>query len=168
MSATASSRPIISPLRSVICAIRTDCSNPSIPRPTEKKQALAAAAKTIDSIGQSRLQMSFALSGAVSYPLVYIVVGWGVALFCGFGLMSKGNAMSVVALVFGAVGSGQRHLSHSRSELPLFRWTVSRFAGAAQAGAGADEPRPGRRWRQPLRRGAAYRSLRARRNASKA
>jgi hypothetical protein len=26
-----------------------------------------------------------------------------VALFCGFGLMSKGNAMSVVALVFGAL-----------------------------------------------------------------
>jgi hypothetical protein len=66
-------------------------------------QALAAARQTIDSIGQSRLQMSFALYGAVSYPLVYVVVGWAVALFCGFGLMSKGNAMSVVALVFGAI-----------------------------------------------------------------
>ncbi len=74
--------------------------DPSTDRQT---QALAAAAKTIDSIGQSRLQMSFALSGPVSYPLVYIVVGWRVALFCGFGLMSKGNAMSAVALIFGAV-----------------------------------------------------------------
>ena len=73
------------------------------PTTDREKQALAAAAKTIDSIGQSRLQMSFALSGAVSYPLVYVVVGWGVALFCGFGLMSRGNAMSVVALIFGAV-----------------------------------------------------------------
>jgi uncharacterized protein (DUF486 family) len=69
----------------------------------DQKQALASAKQTIDSIGQSRLQMSFALYGAVSYPLVYVVVGWGVALFCGFGLMSKGNAMSVVALVFGAL-----------------------------------------------------------------
>ena len=73
------------------------------PSTDRQKQALAEAAKTINSIGQSRLQMSFALSGAVSYPLVYVVVGWGVALFCGFGLMSKGNAMSVVALIFGAV-----------------------------------------------------------------
>ena len=74
--------------------------DPSTDRQTK---ALAAARQTVDSIGQSRLQMSFALSGAVSYPLVYVVVGWGVALFCGFGLMSKGNAMSVVALVFGAL-----------------------------------------------------------------
>ena len=73
------------------------------PSNDRQTQALAAARQTIDSIGQSRLQMSFALSGAVSYPLVYVVVGWGVALFCGFGLMSKGNAMSVVALVFGAL-----------------------------------------------------------------
>ena len=73
------------------------------PTTDEQKQALAAAKQTIDSIGQSRLQMSFALDGAVSYPLVYVVVGWGVALFCGFGLMSKGNAMSFVALVFGAL-----------------------------------------------------------------
>ena len=64
---------------------------------------LASARQTIDSIGQPRLQMSFALYGAVSHPLVDVVVGWGVALFCGFGLMSKGNAMSVVALVFGAL-----------------------------------------------------------------
>ena len=65
--------------------------------------ALAAAKQTIDSIGQSRLQMSFALYGAVSYPLIFVVVGWWVTLFCGFGLMSKGNAMSFVALVFGAL-----------------------------------------------------------------
>ena len=73
------------------------------PTTDRQTQALAAARRTIDSIGQSRLAMSFALYGAISYPLVYIVVGWGVALFCGFGLMSKGNAMSVVALVFGAL-----------------------------------------------------------------
>jgi hypothetical protein len=73
------------------------------PSTDEQTKALAAAKQTIESIGQSRLQMSFALYSAVSYPLVYVVVGWGVALFCGFGLMSKGNAMSFVALVFGAL-----------------------------------------------------------------
>jgi len=75
------------------------------PSTDAERQALAAARQTIDAIGQSRLQMSFALSGAIAYPLIYIVVGWGIALFCGFGLMSKGNAMSVVALVFGALAA---------------------------------------------------------------
>jgi hypothetical protein len=75
------------------------------PTTDDQKQALASARQTLDSIGQSRLQMAFALYGAVSYPLVYVVVGWAVALFCGFGLMSKGNAMSVVALAFGALAA---------------------------------------------------------------
>ena len=67
-----------------------------------QKQALAEANSTVDAIGQARLQMSFALSRPVSYPLLFIVVGWGVFLFCGFGLMSKGHAMSLVAVVVGA------------------------------------------------------------------
>jgi hypothetical protein len=56
-----------------------------------QKQALAKANSAVDAIGQARLQMSFALSSPVSYPLVLIVVGWGMFLFCGFGLMSKGH-----------------------------------------------------------------------------
>ena len=47
--------------------------------------------------------MSFALGSPVSYPLIMIVVGWGVFLFCGFGLMSKGHAMSLVAVIVGAI-----------------------------------------------------------------
>ena len=31
-----------------------------------------------------------------------VVIAWAIATFCGFGLMSKGNAMSVVALACGA------------------------------------------------------------------
>ena len=46
--------------------------------------------------------MSFALASPVSYPLILIVVGWGIFLFCGFGLMSKGHAMSLVAVLVGA------------------------------------------------------------------
>ena len=47
--------------------------------------------------------MSFALSNPVSYPLILIVVGWATALFCGFGLMSSGHTMSIVAVFIGAV-----------------------------------------------------------------
>jgi hypothetical protein len=68
-----------------------------------QKQALAAAMSTVDSIGQARLQMSFALANPVSYPLILMVVGWATFLFCGYGLMSKGNAMSVAAGAVGAV-----------------------------------------------------------------
>jgi hypothetical protein len=72
------------------------------PSTDKRKRALAAAMQTIDSIGQSRLQMSFALENPVSYPLIYVVIAWATGLFCGFGLMSRGNPMSVVALAFGA------------------------------------------------------------------
>jgi hypothetical protein len=73
------------------------------PSTDAQKQALTAAAATIDAIGQARLQMSFALTNPVSYPLILMVVGWATFLFCGFGLMSKGNAMSVVAGAVGAI-----------------------------------------------------------------
>jgi hypothetical protein len=73
------------------------------PSTDAQKQALAAAMSTVESIGQARLQMSFALANPVSYPLILIVVGWATFLFCGYGLMSKGNAMSVFAGAVGAV-----------------------------------------------------------------
>lgn len=66
-------------------------------------QALAAAKATTDAIGQSRLQMSFALASPVSYPLMVTVVGWAMLLFCGYGLMSRGNPMSVAIVAVGAV-----------------------------------------------------------------
>jgi hypothetical protein len=72
------------------------------PSTDAQTQALATAKATSEAIGQSRLQMSFALSSPVSYPLITIVVGWATFLFCGFGLMSKGNAMSVIVLLVGA------------------------------------------------------------------
>jgi hypothetical protein len=72
------------------------------PSTDEQRQALAVAKATSEAIGQSRVQMSFALSSPVSYPLILIVVGWAVLLFCGFGLMSKGHAMSLVVVFVGA------------------------------------------------------------------
>ena len=73
------------------------------PSTDEQKQAVAAAKSAVESIGQSRLQMSFALTAPVSYPLLLIVVGWVFFLFCGFGLMSRGGAMPVIVLAVGAV-----------------------------------------------------------------
>jgi hypothetical protein len=73
------------------------------PQTDAQKQALAAAKHTVDAIAQSRLQMSFALTSPVSYPLIFTVLGWAVGLFCGFGLMSRANAMSIAAMAFGAI-----------------------------------------------------------------
>jgi hypothetical protein len=75
------------------------------PSTDEQRQALAVANSTVDAIAQSRLQMSFALAAPVSYPLILIVVAWAVLLFCGFGLMSRGHPMSVVAVFIGACAS---------------------------------------------------------------
>ncbi len=73
------------------------------PSTDAQKQALAQANTIVEAIGQARLQMSFALANPVSYPLVLIVVGWAIALFCGFGLTSKGHAMSIIVVLVGAI-----------------------------------------------------------------
>jgi hypothetical protein len=73
------------------------------PSTDEQKQALAAAMSAGDAVSQARMQMSFALSAPVSYPLLLTVVGWVVCLFCGFGLTSRGTATSVIALAVGSI-----------------------------------------------------------------
>jgi hypothetical protein len=73
------------------------------PSTDEQKQALAAATSMSDAIAQARMQMSFALSAPVSYPLVLTVVGWVACLFCGFGLTARATVTSVLALAVGAV-----------------------------------------------------------------
>jgi hypothetical protein len=80
-------------------AVALDALHPSSDAQT---QALAVAKATSEAIGQSRLQMSFALAAPVSYPLILTVVAWAVLLFCGFGLMSRGHMMSMVAVFIGA------------------------------------------------------------------
>jgi hypothetical protein len=73
------------------------------PSTDEQKQALAMAKSTLQAIEQARLQMAFALSAPVSYPLLLTVVGWVFFLFCGFGLMSKVSPMPVIVLAVGAI-----------------------------------------------------------------
>jgi hypothetical protein len=76
------------------------------PATDEQRQALVTAKSTLESIEQSRLQMSFALSAPISYPVLLTVVGWVFFLFCGFGLMSKSGPMPVIALAVAAIAVG--------------------------------------------------------------
>jgi len=73
------------------------------PTTDAETQALAAAKATVESIGQSRLQMSFALASPISIPLIVIVAAWATFLFFGYGLMSGGDAASFVAVAVGAL-----------------------------------------------------------------
>jgi len=73
------------------------------PTTDAQTQALAAARATVDTIGQSRLQMSFALSAPICYPLLLTVVGWIVFLFLGYGLMSKGSPTAVLGVLVGSL-----------------------------------------------------------------
>ena len=73
------------------------------PSTDAQTQALAAAKAVVDSINQSRLQMSFALASPISIPLIVIVAAWATFLFFGYGLMSGGGATSFVAVAVGAL-----------------------------------------------------------------
>ncbi len=73
------------------------------PTTDQQTRALAEAKGAVDAISQARLQMSFALAAPVSIPLMSTVVGWGVLIFIGFGLMSKGNPMSILVAIVGAL-----------------------------------------------------------------
>jgi hypothetical protein len=73
------------------------------PSTDQQKQALAAAVSASDALGQARMQMSFALSAPVAYPLLLTVVGWIACLFCGFGLTSRSTVTSLIALAVGSI-----------------------------------------------------------------
>ena len=73
------------------------------PTTDEQKQDLAEATSASDAVAQTRMQMSFALSTPVAYPVLLIVVGWVVCLFCGFGLTARATLTSVVTLAIGSI-----------------------------------------------------------------
>jgi hypothetical protein len=62
-----------------------------------------AYGSTVDAIAQSRLQMSFALSAPVSYPLVFTVVSKVALGFLGNGLVSSVGPTSAIAIIVGAL-----------------------------------------------------------------
>jgi hypothetical protein len=76
------------------------------PTTDEQKRVLGAAKSASDELAQARMQMSFALTAPVSYPLVLTVVGWVACLFCGFGLTARATLTSVIAVAVGAIAIG--------------------------------------------------------------
>ena len=66
----------------------------------------ATAAAAAGAIEQTRLLISLQLASPVSWPLVTIVVSWALILFCGFGLLSRINATTTVAVALGAFAVG--------------------------------------------------------------
>jgi Protein of unknown function (DUF4239) len=77
------------------------------PKTPAQTQLIGTIGATAAAIEQTRFLMSLQLASPVSWPLLIIVVSWAMLLFCGFGVLSRLNATSVVALAFGsfAVGS---------------------------------------------------------------
>jgi hypothetical protein len=76
------------------------------PKTPAQKQFQAAAASDASGMEQTRLLISLQLASPVSWPLVVIVVSWALILFCGFGVLSRINPTTVVALGFGAFAVG--------------------------------------------------------------
>jgi len=72
------------------------------PQTPAQRQFAAAAGFNAATIEQTRILISLQLISPVSWPLLLIVVSWALILFCGFGLLSRFNATTVVALAFGA------------------------------------------------------------------
>lgn len=72
------------------------------PSTDKQTQDLATAKTTLDALAQARLQMAFALSSPVSYPLIVIVAGWSALLFLGYALTTKRHVMTIVPVIVGA------------------------------------------------------------------
>ncbi len=73
--------------------------NPQTPAQREFATAASIDASWIE---QTRILMSLQLVSPVSWPLLIIVISWALILFCGYGLLSRFNGTTVVALGFGA------------------------------------------------------------------
>ncbi len=72
------------------------------PQTPMQRQFANAASIDASLIEQTRLLISLQLASPVSWPLVVIVVSWALILFMGYGLLSRFNSTTVIALGFGA------------------------------------------------------------------
>jgi hypothetical protein len=71
------------------------------PGTDDQKRLLAAAGGHYAAIGETRLLMSLQLSDPVSWPLILTVIAWSCLLFLGYGILSRANATTLVALALG-------------------------------------------------------------------
>ena len=76
------------------------------PQTPAQRQFAAAASANAGLIEQTRLLISLQLASPVSWPLVEVVVSWALILFLGYGLLSRVNATTVIALGLGAFAVG--------------------------------------------------------------
>ncbi|HEY1941825.1 MAG TPA: hypothetical protein VGH40_06840 [Roseiarcus sp.] len=76
------------------------------PQTPMQRQFASAASVHASLIEQTRLLISLQLASPVSWPLVVIVVSWALILFLGYGLLSRVNSTTVMALGFGAFAVG--------------------------------------------------------------
>jgi hypothetical protein len=76
------------------------------PKTPAQRQFAANAAAAASAMEQTRILISLQLASPVSWPLVVIVVSWALILFCGFGVLSRINSTTIVALGFGAFAVG--------------------------------------------------------------
>jgi len=72
------------------------------PTTAVQKQLISTIGFNAGFIQQTRLLMSLQLASPVSWPLLIVVVSWALMLFIGFGVLSRLNPTTVVALGFGA------------------------------------------------------------------
>lgn len=72
------------------------------PETDAQRGLLAAANQHYATIGETRLLMSLQLLDAISWPLLITVTAWSCLLFCGFGVLSRFNTTTLVALILGA------------------------------------------------------------------
>jgi len=67
-----------------------------------QKQSLLGAESQLNAIADTRLRMSMQLATTDAWPMLIIIASWALLLFCGYGLLSRMNAMTLAALAFGA------------------------------------------------------------------
>jgi hypothetical protein len=76
------------------------------PQTAAQRQFAGTAAVDASIIEQTRILISLQLASSVSWPLIFVVVSWSLILFCGYGLLSKFNGTTLVALALGAFAVG--------------------------------------------------------------
>jgi Protein of unknown function (DUF4239) len=76
------------------------------PKTPIQQRLLASAYANVTAITATRLKMSLQLASTVASPLLAIIAAWSLMLFCGYGLLSRMNAMTLTAIAFGALAVG--------------------------------------------------------------
>jgi hypothetical protein len=71
---------------------------------TDKQKAAKADAQAASAaLVQTRLTMALGLNDPLSYPLIWLVVTWAMALFFGYGFLSKATPTAFAMAALGAL-----------------------------------------------------------------